>query len=72
MLSLLRDILVKLVKPTVLVSVAGEDLLGLDIDSVDNQLDDEDLLINQELHDEIQKAVEEGDLAPNQRDRFYK
>ena len=72
MLNLLREILVRFVKPAVLVDVSGTDLLKVEYDNVANQLEDEELLIDHEIHDSIASDLEEGNLTANQRDNFYK
>ena len=70
MLNLLREILVRFVKPPVLVDVSCTYLLNVEYDNVANQLEDEELLIGHEINDSIASDLEGGNLTANQRDNL--
>ena len=65
MLNLLREILVRFVKPPVLVDVSCTYLLNVEYDNVANQLEDEELLIGHEINDSIALDLEGGKLDCN-------
>ena len=71
-MGLLHDILVKFVKPDVLVGVHGMKLLEVDYANPENQVDDLDLLIDWELSQKLQSDFDEGDLSQAQLNAFYR
>ena len=70
--SLLKKVLGKFVKPSVLVAgIQKEALLAVDFHDPSNQVSDCDLVIGIVTKQSLQKLFDEGDISENQRKHFY-
>ena len=68
--SLVRAILIKFIKPDVISST--ENILELGFEIVENQVQNEDIIMSVAIHTEIQDALESGDLSPAQCEVFFR